>query len=199
DPLTVAQTSALVKELTRKPLAPPKADTYRILYADPPWKYSDELIDGYGAAVHHYPPLSIQELEELELAPGKPVKEWVQPDAVLFLWTTSPKLEESIDLLRAWEFSYRTCAVWDKEKIGMGYYFRQQHELLLVATRGSLPVPEPERRTSSVFRSPRGKHSEKPDCVYEMIELAYPDPIQLLEMYQRKPRERWHPHGNEAM
>lgn len=44
---------------------------------------------------------------------------------VLFLWATSPKLKEAFQVLAVWDFRYRTCAVWDKEKIGMGYYFRQ--------------------------------------------------------------------------
>ena len=78
-------------------------------------------------------------------------------------------------------FSYRTCAVWDKEIIGMGYYFRQQHELLLVATRGNVPTPLPGDRVSSVIRSRRELHSKKPECVYKIIEAMYPS-LPKLEM-----------------
>jgi hypothetical protein len=39
-------------------------------------------------------------------------------DAVLFLWAPSPKLADAIRVMDAWGFSYRTCAVWDKEVIG---------------------------------------------------------------------------------
>jgi hypothetical protein len=57
------------------------------------------------------------------------------PDCQLLLWAPSSKLAEAMEVLSAWSFSYRTCAVWDKEVIGPGYFFRQQHELLLLAAR----------------------------------------------------------------
>ena len=97
-----------------------------------------------------------------------PVADIATPDAVLFLWATSPKLTESISVVEAWGFAYRTCAVWIKDMIGMGYYFRQQHELLLVCTRGNPPTPIPSDRVSSVVTAPRGKHSAKPVEFYEI-------------------------------
>ena len=47
-------------------------------------------------------------------------------------------------------FEYKSHAVWLKNKVGTGYWFRNQHELLLVGTRGNIPAPafsriEPER------------------------------------------------------
>jgi len=126
------------------------------------------------------------------------VRSVCEADAIMFMWATSPKLLEAFDLLDAWGFNYRTCAVWDKEKIGMGYYFRQQHELLLVATSGKPGVPDPEHRPSSVFRSPRQKHSAKPECVYRFIEEAYPHHYKR-ELFARSKRDGWlKPWGNEA-
>ena len=102
-----------------------------------------------------------------------------------------------MEVLTAWGFNYRTCAVWDKQKIGMGYYFRQQHELLLVAVRGKPPIPKPENRPSSVLSYPRGKHSEKPQEVYEIIEAMYPE-MPKLEMFCRSPRKGWGVWGNQS-
>jgi len=67
---------------------PPEPPTgrYRVLYADPPWKYSDQLTEDYGPAQHHYNPMSIGELCEM------PVADWALDDAVLFLWVTSDGL-----------------------------------------------------------------------------------------------------------
>ena len=59
-----------------------------------------------------------------------------EEDAVLFMWATSPKLTEALEVMTAWGFSYRTCTVWVKDRIGMGYYARQQHELVLIGKRG---------------------------------------------------------------
>ena len=117
-------------------------------------------------------------------------------DCVLFLWATSPKLIEGLEVLKAWGFKYVTCAVWDKQKIGMGYYFRQQHEVLLVGKKGSLPVPDPSSRVSSVISSPREKHSKKPDIVYEIIEQMYPNE-KKIELFNRQVRNGWSSYGNE--
>src|SRR5690554_1969323 len=100
-------------------------------------------------------------------------------------------------VVREWGFTYRTCAIWDKQKIGMGYYFRQQHEILLVATRGSIPAPEPANRPGSVFSFKRGEHSSKPHEVAEMIEAMYPE-FAKLEMFCRDPREGWDVWGNQS-
>jgi N6-adenosine-specific RNA methylase IME4 len=113
------------------------------------------------------------------------------------MWATSPKLAEAFEVLDAWGFSYRTCAVWDKQKIGMGYYFRQQHELLLVAVRGTPPTPLPANRPASIFSYPRGEHSSKPHEVYEVIEAMYPE-LPKLEMFCRTPRAGWGAWGNQA-
>jgi N6-adenosine-specific RNA methylase IME4 len=116
---------------------------------------------------------------------------------VLYMWATSPKLEEALQVINAWGFSYRTNAVWVKDKIGMGYYFRQQHELLLIASKGTLPTPLPSLRVSSLIHAPRLKHSQKPDIVAETLEIWYPK-IPKLELFCRSPREGWGVWGNES-
>ena len=161
-----------------------------ILYADPPWRYEHVKTESR-AIENQYPTMALEEI--CALGPTIPAT----PDAVLFLWATSPKLAEAMEVLRAWGFSYRTCAVWDKEKIGMGYYFRQQHELLLVATRGSPPTPAPADRPSSVVRVARGKHSAKPAEFAGLIEAMYPE-LPKVELFSRTPRAGWVGWGNQA-
>ena len=120
-------------------------------------------------------------------------------DAVLFLWATSPKLAEALSVVDAWGFAYRTCAVWDKERIGMGYYFRQQHELLLVAARGSFPVPPPATRPSSVIRARRGTtHSQKPQTMYDLLERMYPRAAKI-ELFARLHRDGWDAWGHQDL
>ena len=166
------------------------AERYPVIYADPPWRY--EHAESESRAIENqYPTMSLDEIKAL------PLDDVAHDDCVLFMWATSPKLAESMEVLTAWGFSYRTCAVWDKQKIGMGYYFRQQHELLLVAVRGAPPTPLPANRPSSVFSFPRGEHSAKPVEVYELIEAMYPE-LPKLEMFCRSPREGWGVWGNQA-
>jgi len=163
---------------------------FPVIYADPPWRY--EHVESESRAIeNHYPTMSLDEICALDIGSIS------TDDCVLFLWTTSPKLEESFRVIREWGFTYRTCAVWDKEKIGMGYYFRQQHELLLVATKGNIPAPEPSARVPSVFRYPRGLHSRKPEEVYSIIEGMYPT-LPKLELFCRTPKAGWSVWGNQS-
>lgn len=57
-------------------------------------------------------------------------------DCILYLWATAPLLPEALRVVSAWGFDYKSCAVWDKEVLGMGYWFRGQHEILIVGTKG---------------------------------------------------------------
>jgi N6-adenosine-specific RNA methylase IME4 len=114
----------------------------------------------------------------------------------MFMWATSPKLKEALELIEAWEFEYKTCMVWIKDKIGMGYYARQKHELLLISAKGGLELPDPSLRPESVFFAPRTEHSEKPMEVYSIIETMYPT-YKKLEMFARNKREGWEVWGDE--
>jgi N6-adenosine-specific RNA methylase IME4 len=161
---------------------------FPVIYADPPWRYDYSETESR-AIENQYPTMTIEDICALKI----PATE----DAILFLWTTSPKLQEGLRVVKEWGFNYRTCAVWDKQKIGMGYYFRQQHEILLVATRGSIPAPEPSNRPGSVFSFKRGEHSSKPHEVAEIIERMYPE-FSKLEMFCRSPRAGWSVWGNQS-
>ena len=104
--------------------------------------------------------------------------------------------EEALQVMEAWGYEYRTCVVWVKDQIGMGYYVRQKHELLLIGKRGNLPMPLPENRPESVIMAPRGAHSAKPVEAYELIERMYPGHSKL-ELFSREAREGWTAWGSE--
>jgi N6-adenosine-specific RNA methylase IME4 len=168
---------------------------YAILYADPPWRYDFAETAESRQVENQYGTMSLEAIKALPVPAAA--------DSVLFLWATSPKLPEAFDVVRAWGFTYKTCAVWVKDKIGMGYYFRQQHELLLAAVRGEPPAPPPASRPSSVISGERGEHSAKPAVVYDLIEAMYPeyergDYTEFCELFQREPRKGWDGWGNEA-
>jgi len=126
-----------------------------------------------------------------------PVSHLATDAAALFLWTTAPHLQESFDVLAAWGFEYKTTVVWVKDKIGLGYFVRNQHELLLVATRGDMPSPSPANRPASVISAPRREHSRKPDEAYALIEQMYPE-LPKVELFARQKRSGWQTWGNEV-
>lgn len=163
---------------------------YQVLYVDPPWRYEHSETDSRKIE-NQYPTM------ELDAICALPVADIAENDAVLFLWATSPKLAEAMRVIETWGFTYRTCMVWDKERMGMGYYARQQHELLLIAAVGALPVPEPQNRPASVVRLRRdNEHSRKPNEFYELIECMYPNRTKV-ELFARNQRDGWAAWGNE--
>lgn len=164
---------------------------YPVIYADPPWRYDYAPSDSR-AIENQYPTMDLDDLKDL--ADQLPVAD----DAVMFCWATSPKLAEALELLEAWELTYRTSMVWVKDKIGMGYYARQAHELLLIATRGELPAPAASRRPSSVVKAVRSEHSAKPEVFYELIERMYPN-LPRIELFARHRREGWAAWGDEVV
>lgn len=172
-------------ELTEEP--PPERPN--LVLADPPWKYDFAETDNRQVE-NQYPTATVSEIIDMEPE--------TETDCVLFLWATVAKLTEALEVMDGWGFQYKTHAVWDKGKIGMGYWFRGQHELLLVGTKGQFSPPETDQRVSSVFNESRAsKHSKKPECVYKWIESAFPE-AKKLEMFCREPRKGWEVFGNEA-
>jgi N6-adenosine-specific RNA methylase IME4 len=161
---------------------------YDVIYADPAWRY-DFSKSNSREIENQYPTMTIEEICALKV----PAKD----NAVLYMWATAPKLLEAIKVLNAWGFEYKTQAVWDKEIIGMGYWFRGQHEILIVATKGKFSPPEQPLRISSVIKEKRTKHSKKPIYVRDMIEKWFPN-AERLEMFARTSGENWDVWGNEV-
>ena len=75
---------------------------YRVIYADPPWQYSDKRAENTGGVEDHYPTMTISDLCDM------PIADIADDNAVLFLWTTSPFLEDSFKIINSWGFSYQT-------------------------------------------------------------------------------------------
>jgi N6-adenosine-specific RNA methylase IME4 len=98
--------------------------------------------------------------------------------------------------MRAWGFEYVTSAVWVKNRIGVGVYLRQKHELLLIGKRGNAIVPDPTTLSPSVIEASWRGHSRKPDEAYELIEKMYPG-LPKIELFARYAHDGWASWGNE--
>jgi len=164
-------------------------DIYQVIYADPPWQYNDKQnIDNLGGAEKHYPTMSINELCEMKIPKTK-------DNAVLFLWTTAPILEDAFKIINTWNFKYKAHFIWDKVQHNMGHYNSVRHELLLIATKGNC-LPDNVKLFDSVQTIEKTKkHSEKPTHFYEIIETLYKG--KKIELFARNKREGWDSWGNE--
>ena len=163
---------------------------YRVFYADPPWKYGDQLTENYGGTKFHYPSMTITDLCAM------PIKDLAFDDAVLFIWVTSPILPECFAVIEAWGFKYKASFVWDKVRHNMGHYNSVRHEFLLICTRGSC-LPDSNKLTDSVQSIERTtKHSQKPERFREIIDEMY-STGRRLELFARMEIEGWSHWGNE--
>jgi N6-adenosine-specific RNA methylase IME4 len=136
--------------------------------------------------------MSVQEICNFPLPP-------LADDAVLFMWRVASMQQEALAVIKAWGFNLKTEIVWQKltkhgkPHFGMGRITRASHETCLVATRGRPKVLN--RSTRSIFSAPVGRHSEKPECFFDIVEKLYAGPY--CEIFARRKRPGWHCIGNE--
>lgn len=191
---------------------------YGVIYCDPEWRYEpwsrETGMDR--AADNHYP------TSTLEAICARDVGSIAAPDCLLAMWAIVPMLAEAFVVLDAWGFGrfdrnpdtgfltidkregrYVSSGSWTKYKpgagIGMGYWFRVDHEILLLATRGNIPAPALGTQSRSVFDVPASEvHSQKPELVCEILESYFPN-LPKIELNRRGPaRPGWDAWGNEA-
>ena len=161
------------------------------ILADPPWAFRS-----YGgrdmAPTQGLQPYDVMSLTDIK---ALPISELAAKDCLLFMWTVSHLQSEAIDLGRAWGFKPVSIAfIWDKARLGMGYWTRQEAEVCHLFKRG-----KPKRLSKgvrSLIRAPRREHSRKPDEQYERIEALCNGP--RLELFARQQREGWTAWGNET-
>ena len=167
--------------------------TYRVVVADPPWRFFNKATRA--AAEGHYSTMAFDDVCSL------PVHRICRPNSALFLWCPNSFLEGGIDVVKEWGFSYKLPITWCKvvkgttrARIGLGNYFRNSTEQLLLGIRGKV---KPEARNLPTwFMSPRGQHSVKPDEAYELVEAFSGGPY--VELFARKRREGWDAWGDEV-
>ena len=171
---------------------------YNIIYADPPWTfktYSDKGKEKKSAEVH-YKCMTINDIYNL------PVNNIADENCILFLWVTMPLLQEGLETIRQWGFTYKTCAFnWiKKNKIadsyfwGLGYWTRSNSELCLLATKGN-----PKRISKSVHQicdAKIMKHSKKPNEIRNKIIKLCGD-IPRIELFARQKVDKWDAWGDE--
>lgn len=124
-------------------------------------------------------------------------------DCVLFMWATYPMIQEALNLIKAWGFTYKTVAFqWIKENakspgyfFGLGRYTRANSEPCLIAIKGN-----PKRISAKVRQlvfSPVRRHSQKPDEVRDKIVELMGD-LPRIELFARERTEGWDVWGDEV-
>ncbi len=168
---------------------------YQIVYCDPPWDYAGRrpftTNSQSGGAISHYNTMTLNELKDFELPE-------IDSNALLFMWTSSPHLDQAIDLGHSWGFKYTTIGfIWDKQKVNPSYYTMSSCEICLIFKRGKIPTPRGSRNERQFLSQMRGRHSEKPSEIRDRIARMFPTQ-RKVEMFARQRTEGWDVMGNEV-
>lgn len=165
---------------------------YRVLVADPPWSFGDSLPGQTRGAVKNYDLMSVDDICNFTLPP-------MYETSVLFLWRVASMQQEALNVIDAWGYDLKAELVWrkitsqGKRWFGMGRQVRNEHEVCLIATSGrAKPL---NNSTRSMFDAKVGRHSEKPEEFYQIVEQMYEGP--RAELFARKHRNGWDCFGKE--
>lgn len=171
---------------------------FSTILADPPWQFQNRT--GKMAPEHRrllrYPTMELKEICEL------PVPHLAAARSHLYLWVPNALLQEGLQVMAAWGFTYKSNLVWYKVRQdggpdgrGVGFYFRNVTELILFGVRGSMRTLKPGRTQVNIVSTRKREHSRKPDEIYNLVESCSPGPY--LELFARFPRAGWSQWGNE--
>lgn len=158
---------------------------FKTILADPPWS---KFQSGKRGAIQHY------DLMPLARIKAMPIADLCEENAHLYLWVPNGLLQQGLDVVAAWGFTYRSDMVWCKPRLGLGNYIRTAHETLLFATHGKSPVNFHSQ--GSWLTAPVQKHSQKPEEQYAIIKRLSNGPY--LELFARHREPGWDCWGFEA-
>lgn len=161
---------------------------YRTILADPPWDTNQRGRYSNRSAESHYALMSLDRIKAM------PVADLCEDNSHLYLWVPNGLLQEGLDVIKAWGFTFRSPIYWIKPRLGLGNYIRNASETCLFATRGHAPVKF-HAQANWLF-APQQEHSHKPEEQYALIERLSHGPY--LELFARRRQPGWDAWGDEV-
>jgi len=172
---------------------------YKTVVADPPWlptlgaNWSTETT-GRARPQWLYPTLSLSEICK--------IKPRLAQQAHIYIWCLAQHADWGYEVAREWGAEPIILLTWKKPGLGTGR-FQCNTEHILVARKGNRignPFGGGGRHSAAtngtLFEWPRGRHSEKPEGFYDLVERISPPPY--LDMFARRTRLGWDVWGNEV-
>lgn len=173
---------------------------FGFIMADNPWKFANFGAKKHGAARGHYAGISAEQLSEI------PVGELAANNSILGMWSTWPKLEESLQVMKAWGFDYVTGLPWIKTspasgtiRTGIGFWVQSTSEFILFGRKGNAKAPLRSKETpvqkgllcgsELQFYAPVKDHSSKPLTIYDWAVSRLKGPY--LELFARNQIHGW--------
>ena len=172
---------------------------YQIIYADPPWRFSQGIQrrstfkEAHKEEINkHYETMSDKDIIAMNVG-------YISEEhSILLMWTTDAHLEVAIKALSNWGFKYKTIAfVWNKVKPSIGKYNVKQCEVCLLATKGKAHHLVTSFKERQYIEEKKEKHSKKPIEIKERISRMFSG-ASKVELFAREKTEGWDVWGNEV-
>ena len=87
-----------------------KNNKYKTILADPPWDINQK---GKRGAARHYPLMTLDQIKAM------PVKDLSERECPPYLWIPNGLLQEGLDVIKAWGFTYRSMLTWGSQGSGL--------------------------------------------------------------------------------
>lgn len=154
---------------------------YRTILADPPWQRNQTGVRG---ASNHYALMTLERIKAM------PVADLAEDNSHLYLWCPNGLLEDALEVIKAWGFTFRSPIYWIKPRLLLGNYFRNASETCLFATRGKAPVKF-HSQPNWMF-CPQQQHSQKPEEQYPLIRrMSYGPYLELFARHREPDFDCW--------
>ncbi len=176
---------------------------YKIIYADPPWKYNSKsaVNNSSGSQIkklnEHYESMNTKDLKSL------PVIDIIDKEACCFMWVTDSHLKEGIEIMESWGFKYKTIAfVWLKKTkhgnncVNVAPWTLKSTEICLFGTKGAMTKYKKHNSVMQFVEAERADHSKKPQEVRLRIEKLFGD-LPRIELFARDKKKGWEALGND--
>ena len=193
---------------------------FNIVICDPPFVFADKLkmSDVKRSSGSNYDTMTLQQIKDI------PINKITDKESLLALWVPSTLLQDGLDIMKLWNFSYRQMWIWVKLKkdpfkilrnekdikwdqikfedflsFGMGHIGRNVHEICLIGTKGKIYKHIKNKSQRTVFFYQNTRHSQKPEILQDKLDLIFPgQDLNRLEIFGRRLRTNWTVLGNQS-
>lgn len=166
---------------------------YLTILADPPWEQSlmgnrKRIRDPHCSQSLPYPTMATSAIKDL------PVSDIAAVGCHLWLWTTNQFLRQGFEVMESWGFKYLAPITWVKPS-GCGNYFVHVTQVILFGYKERCLFTKSRFKPTVIYALP-GRHSEKPQSIFDLIEDVSNTP--RIELFARKKLTGWDCWGNEV-
>lgn len=175
---------------------------YDLIYTDPPW---DQRKGGYkkcrplssGRALD-YPVMPLNEIIQFH---DRILSQVVKKKHNVFMWVIDKYLIAAEQFMRNLGYTRHARIIWNKGNgTAPAFTVRFTCEYLLwFYKKGNIvmPVPETRGKYPNYLKETPQRHSQKPECAYQMLEDMFRG-TEKIELFARRQREGWDCWGNEV-